>query len=487
MYKKTIIYAVEIRRSSVYKVPLLTGLLNYNEEKNSLFCMPGNKGGKGFLRDSIGERFYKSLSNLDITEVEPLDNLHNPEGIIKESQELLSKLYNSYKSYFLVNGSTSGNLAAIFTLLNEGDKVIVERNCHRSILNGIILRKVSPVYIKNKYHEKLATPLSLDKEDFLCKIDENTDAKAIILTYPNYYGICCNLNEIIEKAHDRGMKVIVDSAHGAHFGINNQLPESAVESGADIVINSAHKTLPALTQGSYLHINKNIDIEKLEFYISAFTTTSPSYLIMASLDYSRYYLERYGSEDYQDLLIKSRKYRELINKIGFFHVLMQEDLCDETLDESRFIITLPQGYSGHKLLKYLRSNKIQCEMSDESSVVLILSIFNETDEFEKLYKVLISCDVNELKDSFHKINFNSIGKMIIPPHEALAKDKKSVQYDKALDKICGRAIVPYPPGVPIVMPGEKIDTEIINNIRQCIENNVTILGVEKEMIEVINH
>lgn len=470
----------------MYRLPLLTGLLNYNEEENALFCMPGNKSGLGFLRDQIGERFYKLLSTLDITEVDPLDNLHNPEGIIKESEDLLAKLYKSYKSYFLVNGSTSGNLAAIFTLLNEGDKIIVERNCHRSILNGIILRKLKPIYIKNKYHERLATPLSLDKEDFLCKIKENPDVRAVILTYPNYYGVCCDLNEIIDKAHEVGMKVIVDSAHGAHLGISEILPKSAVQLGADIVIASAHKTLPALTQGSYLHVNEGIDINKLKFYISAFTTTSPSYLIMASLDYSRYYLERYGKEDYMELVLRCRKYRELINNSDFFHILTQEDLCDEILDESKFVITLPYGYSGHKLLKYLRDCKIQCEMSDSASVVLILSIFNEEEEFERLYEALKKCDTKDLKEESYKPSFNSIGEMIITPHEAIERTTKLISYNEAIDKVCGKAIVPYPPGVPIIMPGEKFDKEIINIIEKCIENNVTILGVENELIEVIN-
>lgn len=468
----------------MHRLPLLTGLLNYNAEDNYLFCMPGNKGGKGFLRDEIGKKFYQYLSTLDITEVGDLDNLHNPEGIIKESEELLSKLYKSYKSYFLVNGSTSGNLAAIFTLLNEGEKVIVERNCHRSILNGIILRRVKPIYIKNKYHEKLSTPLSLDKEDFLRKLKENKDAKAIILTYPNYYGVCCELEEIVTEAHKLGIKVIVDSAHGAHFGINKKLPKSAVELGADIVICSAHKTLPALTQGSYLHADKDIDIEKLKFYISAFTTTSPSYLIMASLDYSRYYLERYGEEDYERLIDRCKKYGYLINENTPFHVLTQEDLKEEVLDTSRIVITLPEGYSGHKLLSYLKYNKTQCEMSDDSSVVLILSIFNEEDELKKLYNLLKECDIEVLKDKTNSFVFNSIGEMILSPYEVSEKRKQSISYKESLNKICGKAIVPYPPGVPILMPGEKIDIEIINIIKKCIENNVTILGVESELIEV---
>lgn len=473
----------------MWRVPLLEGVLKYNDEKNSLFCMPGNKGGRGFLRDNLGKAFYEKLGALDITEVEPLDNLHHPEGIIREAEELLTTLYKSKKSYFLVNGSTSGNISSIFTLCCDNDKIIVERNCHRSIFNGIILRKLKPIYIKNKLHPMLGTTLSVDEEDLMQMLKKNKDAKAIIITYPNYYGVCCNLKKIIDEAHKLGVKVIVDSAHGAHFGINDNLPKSAIELGADIVITSAHKTIPSLTQGSYIHASEGVDLSKLEFYISAFTTTSPSYLIMSSLDYGRYYLERYGKADYENLIIMCKKYRDKINKIKGFHILSSNDIENMEIDNTKYVIILEKGYSGHALLNYLRNKKIQCEMSDERVVVLILSPFIEEAEMERLYRALKECDLEKLYYKFNadmeEEKYLEIPESILSPNEAMELNKEKINYLLCEGRISGSAIVPYPPGVPILMPGERISKKSIVIIEDYIKNNKTILGMEKEEIQVI--
>jgi arginine/lysine/ornithine decarboxylase len=217
------------------KLPLVEGLLEYTNENNIPFAMPGHKGGQGFLSTDIGKEIYSNILKIDITEVDGVDNLHNPDGIIKEAEELLSRFYKSRKSYFLVNGSTSGNLAMIFSAFSEGDKVIVERNCHRSIFNGILMRKLKPIYIRNKISSKFNAPMSVDMEHFLSLIEDNKDAKGIIITYPNYYGVCPNLKLIINEAKKYNMKVLVDSAHGAHFGVYDVLPDP---SGPSKVINN---------------------------------------------------------------------------------------------------------------------------------------------------------------------------------------------------------------------------------------------------------
>lgn len=200
----------------------------------------------------------------------------------------------------------------IFSCFKEEDKIIVERNCHRSIFNGIIMRKLKPIYIKNKVYRQFNAPLSIDLEHFLSLIKENKDAKGIVITYPNYYGVCPNLKVIIKEAKKYDMKVLIDSAHGAHFGVCEKLPKSALELGADMVVMSAHKTLPSLTQTAFLHIGKDsiIDINKVDFYISAFSSTSPSYLFLCSMDYSRFYLEKYGQEHYNELINRANYYRK---------------------------------------------------------------------------------------------------------------------------------------------------------------------------------
>lgn len=460
------------------KLPLLEGLLKYKNENNSYFCMPGHKSGLGFLNTDIGQEFIKNLVKVDITEVDGLDNLHNPTGIIKESEKLLSNYYGSKKSYFLVNGSTSGNLIMIFSAFKEGDKIIVERNCHKSIFNAIVLRKLNPIYIKNKINKNYNAPFSIDMEHFFKTIKENKDAKGIVITYPNYYGIACNLEKVIKEAKKYGMFVLVDSAHGAHFGVNEKLPKNAVECGCDMVVMSSHKTLPSFTQTAYLHIGNNINEEVVDFYFDCFTSTSPSYMLMASMDYARYYLETKGKQEYLKIINICNEYRKKINLIDGFHVIGMDDLTnDENLDLTRYILNLEKGYSAFKLLNYLRKNKIQCEMSDSQNVILIFSPFNTQEEFEKLYLVLKNCNLEDLKENYKQVIINNIPKMMLKPFEVNNYEKVYVYFKDALNKVSAKAVVPYPPGIPIVMPGEIISNEVINMIEYNINNNVEILGI----------
>lgn len=475
------------------KLPLIEELVKYIKEDNSYFAMPGHKMGRGFSTVPEGKVLSENLFKMDLTEVDGLDNLHNPQGVLKEAQELLSRYYGSKKSYFLINGSTSGNLAMIFSTFQEGDKVIVERNCHRSIYNGIIMRKLKPIYIKSKVSEIYDAPFSIDREHLFNLMEENKDAKGIVITYPNYYGICADLKTIIHKAKQYNMKVLVDCAHGAHFGTIKDVPKSPIELGADMVVQSAHKTLPSLTQTAYLHIGNALDIEKVNFYVSAFLSTSPSYIFMASMDYARFYLEKYGEEAYGKLLYLCDKYREKIDKLKGFHVINEEDLHKEDtyndnlvlVDRTRYVINVPRGYSGHKLLDYLRDKGIQCEMSDSRSVVLIFSPHNDENDFEKLYSVLKDCNIDVLMDTYIKTLNARIPIMSMLPYEAFEKEKISVSLKDAENMICGKAIVPYPPGIPLLMPGEFISREIIDIINYYMENKVTLLGVEDGSITVI--
>lgn len=478
------------------KLPLVEGVLKYVEENNISFCMPGHKKGLGFRDTDIGKKLYDNFLKADITEVDGVDNLHHAEGIIKESLDLLSRFYNSKKSYFLVNGSTSGNLSMIFASFKEGDKVIVERNCHRSIFNGIIMRKLRPIYVRNKISKKYNAPMSIDVEHFLSLINANKDAKGIIITYPNYYGICTDLELIANEAKKYNMKVLVDSAHGAHFGVHEKLPESALKLGADLVVMSSHKTLPSLTQTAFLHVNKNsaVDIEKVDFYVSAFLSTSPSYMLMCSMDYGRYYLQEFGRKGYEALIELAEKYKEKINKLNWLHILGEEDIIEEVsirkqqypvLDLSRFVLNLKEGLSGHKLLNYLRSKKLQCEMSDFRNVVFIFSPFNTEEDFIRLYEALKECNIDDLKEAIIDIQDVYIPKSGLLPYEVLDRKKIKVSLDEALGRICGEAVVPYPPGVPLLNLGEIIDSKTLNMIKCYIKQKVPVLGIEDGKITVV--
>ncbi|HEY8804980.1 MAG TPA: aminotransferase class I/II-fold pyridoxal phosphate-dependent enzyme [Clostridium sp.] len=478
------------------RLPLVDGVLTYIKEKNVSFCMPGHKGGLGFLKTRQGRELYENFIKGDTTEVDGLDNLHYADGIIKESQELLSDYYGSIKSYFLVNGSTSGNLAMIFSSFNEGDKIIVERNCHRSIFNAIIMRKLKPVYIKNKIHSKYDVPFPLDKDNFLYLINENKDAKGIVVTYPSYYGICFDLPYVIEVAKRYNIKVLVDSAHGAHFGAHKLLPKNPLTMGANMVVMSAHKTLPSLTQTAFLHVGKGIDISKVDFYVSAFLSTSPSYMLLCSMDYARYYIQEYGEEDYGELVKLCLFNRDKINRLGKFYILGQQDLHDATadyteecnsytIDLTRYILNVPKGYSGHKLLVYLRVNKIQAEMSDSRNIVLIFSPFNKQEDFQKLYIALKNCDMNDLKDKYVNLIDYHMPIPIMFPYEVMDRKKTILELKDAEDKISAVAIVPYPPGIPIVMPGERLSKETMAVIEYYLQCNVTVLGIKDGKVATV--
>lgn len=468
------------------KAPLLEELLRYHKEQNLILSMPGNKSGKAFLRDLLGKKFRESLGELDITEVDNLDNLHCPEGVIKESEDLLAKTYNVKKAYFLVNGSSSGNLASIFAAFNEGDEVLVERNCHKSIYNGIILRKLKVIYIDSVVDEEMGVFLPPREKEIDEALNKSTNPKGIILTSPNYFGISYDIENKIIELKEKGLKVIIDSAHGAHFVISRELPKSLVNFG-DYIVLSAHKTLPALTQGAYLLVNDYS--ENINFYIKAFMTTSPSYLIMASLDYSRYYLDNYGKEDYENLVVLAEKWKRKINLLDKAIIVSDMDLKEGySIDRSRYLVILKNGYSGHKLLKYFKSIKIQGEMSFSNGVVLILSPSNTEDEFEKIYLAIKNLDMNLLRCNEKNVVFPKIAPIkVLEPNEVFNINSINININEALNKIAKESIIPYPPGIPIVCAGEKITKEIIDIVNEYIHNNLNVIGIDNGYIKIIEN
>lgn len=465
------------------KIPLLNELMNYHKEKNLILSMPGNKCGKAFQKDKIGKEFAKMMGYMDITEVEPLDNLHAPEGVIKEAHKLLADYYGAKKAYFVVNGSTCSNLIAMFSAFNEGDEVVIERNCHKSIYNGLILRKLKVTYIEGLIDDELNIFLPPSRECIEKALEKANNPKGVILTYPSYYGIANNeFEDILLDLKSRGLKLVVDSAHGAHFGVTEKLPIN-IANIADYTIISAHKTIPALTQGSYLLVNEESEID---FYFHSFVTTSPSYLIMASLDYARFYLEEYGKEDYDKLIERAEKWREKINELKKVNIIGDSDIKDGySVDKSRYVMMVSKEYSGHRLLKYLREKKIQCEMSFQMGVILILSPFNTEGEFKMIYKAIESLDMNVIKSKGGQANYYSvIPEKVLEPYEVFSMESTLIDIKDSKGKIAKENIIPYPPGIPVVCPGEIITEEAVNIILSYIENKKDVIGVKNGKIKV---
>lgn len=472
-------------------IPIINGISMYLREEIVPFSMPGHKNGRGF------KGFEEILLQGDLTEVEGLDNLQHPEGIIKEAEDKLSKLYKSKKSYFLVNGSTCGNLIMIFSLFKEGDKVLVERNCHKSIMNGIIMRKLKPVFINNIFHSKLKAPVGIDLNHLKEQINLNKDLKGIILTYPNYYGVGVNIAETIKIAREANLKVGIDSAHGAHFGFNKLLPESVQELKADIVVMSAHKTLPSLTQTAWMHVNNEDFIEEIEFYKNIFMSTSPSYMFMMSLDYSRNFLEEHGEEAYNNLFKIIEDFKNHIKDLSYFKILDKEFLIngleknikinDIKIDNSRIVLNLRENLNGNKLLDYLRSKNIQCEMSDNKNVVLIPSPFNTEEDFKILKDALKSCDINCLKDEEIDFYLTDLPEKKLEPFEVLDLEYERININDAVGKIVAESIVPYPPGVPMLIMGEIIEERHVKLLNEYMKNKVDLIGVKDKKVKVIKN
>lgn len=475
------------------EIPILETILKYIDEKNYMYSMPGHKSGKGFLLTEEGRLFTKSIVQADLTEVEGLDNLHKPEGAILESKNRLAKLYNVDYANFLVNGSTSGNLAMIFAAFNEGDKIIVERNCHKSIFNAIVLRKLKPIYLKNKISKSLGAPVAIDTEHLLEILNNNNDIKGMFLTYPNYYGISENLEILIDIKKKYGLKLLIDSAHGAHFGITDRLPRSAFYYGADAIVVSAHKTLPSFTQGAYLLAKDSIDINLLDYYMKVFTTTSPSYLILATLDYSRYYLETRGKEDYDKVIDIANNYiKKINNDIQYIRIIDREYLLKEGfnvyMDESRYVINVKLGFSAAQLFNYLRKNKIQGEMCDGNNIVLILSSFNTEEDFKYIYDILIKANFEDFKtnNDVEVVIIDKLPTKAIEPYEAINSKYTSICHiNDSLGEICSENIVPYPPGVPILIAGEVIEKSHIDIIEFYLNNKISVIGVHDNKIKII--
>ena len=456
---------------------------NYESDLIS-FHVPGHKNGKVYNKLGYKEILDK-IYNLDSTEIIGTDNLHCPEGIIKKSQEKASNIFNSDNTYFLVNGSTCGIYASIMSVCGENDKLIVNRDCHKSVINISTLYGINLVYVKTNTLNNLSTVVCVD--DFIEKINENLDAKAVFLTYPTYYGTTYNIKKIIDYAHSKNMVVIVDEAHGTHLELSNDLPKSSIKLGADLIIQSTHKTLPSFTQSSMLHTKGNrINKEKLESYLSTFQSSSPSYILMSSLEIAVDIYEKYG----KNLM------NELLNNISFFkEELKSFDRIKITnnFDKTKIFISVDyiKGYDLEEKLRY--KYNIQVELSNYKGVLLVCSIGNNKKDFIHLKNSLIDIvnsnqqNVNLSDEIDYKkiILQNNIPNQKISHKQAFYSDKKSVKIENSLGKICGEYVVPYPPGISIISPGEIINEEIINKIIFYRENNLNITGMKDSKLEFI--
>ncbi len=453
------------------KTPLFDKLKEHASQGPLSLHVPGHKYG-GLLKGPE-EEYFKGLLKLDATELSGLDDLHSPEGIILESQRLLANLYGVSASYFLVNGSTAGNLAMIMAAVGENDTVLIQRNCHKSVFNGISLAKAKPVFLAPDYNSDWGVAGGIALETAKEAIKQYPNAKALILTYPNYYGMVFELEQIIKHAHQHGIPVLVDEAHGAHFIGGKCFPASAVQLGADIVVQSAHKTLPAMTMGAYLHFNSMlINRGKLESYLGILQSSSPSYPIMASLDVARSYLASFSESDADYLNHKIESFRHLLSNVRGIRVLSYDTGIGDPL---KITIQSTTKLSGFELQQILEENGIYAEMADLYNVLLVFPLLKLNMEYP--IERVVCCLEDALKaylyseDYKKRISFSKRPISDLPLTQKAIEELsiRTVSFEEAIGKVCAQQVTPYPPGIPLLFPGEAIQGEDIHSIKMLIE------------------
>jgi lysine decarboxylase len=456
--------------------------------------MPGHKMGR-LIPDGFGNNIF----NFDVTEVPGTDNMHYPTGAIKEAQLLAAEAFGCANTYFLVNGSTCGIYSMILSVCNPGDKIIVSRDCHKSVINALILVGAIPVYMFPEFISEFGITGGIDIGKLKKLANQNRDAKGVIITYPSYYGICSDIKEIAKIVHENNMILMVDEAHGTHFKFSDKLPISSLEAGADICVQSAHKTIPSLTQSSYLHISKNFkNINRLEDALRLTQTTSPSYILMMSLDCARNYMQVSGQNELDLLIEKCNEIKKCLIKCGI--TIIGRDLIGRyginDIDITRIVVnSLAYGISGFQMETILKDEyNIQVEMSDIYNIIAICTVADKKKELDCLKDSLIEVYKNKEKYldknielQIKKINYKiTSSELVISPREAYFKEGEFIPIEYAESRISKSIIAPYPPGIPIINYGENITKDIIQTIDIVLSLGGTVNGInqKKEILVV---
>ncbi len=465
--------------------------------------MPGHKLGRG-----IPAAFLEHIEKLDLTEIPGTDNLHRPTGAIGEAQELAASAFGARKSFFLVNGCTVGLHAAMAAVCRPGQRLIVGRDCHRSVINGMLLAGVTPVYVLPEYSGSFGIHTGIPAEAVGKALEAAPDAAGVLITRPSYYGICSNIREIADVAHSHGKPVIVDEAHGSHFRFCERLPSSALEAGADICIQSAHKTLPAFTQGAYLHVGtERVDAERLERYLDMFQTTSPSYVIMAYLDIAREIMQKNGKALLEGLLDRIEANSRGIGQSGI-RLMTAEDIPGFELDRTRITANVSAlgitGYDAERLLRELY--KIQVEMSDLNNIVCISTVSDDEETVRKLFEGLKglekaagkadarkrpaggeqpasgeepACGERPSFEELCSFRALTLPDRVLSPYEIINAGTGKIPLREAPGRVSREIISPYPPGIALVCPGEAISAEMVRYLEQVLQCGGVVNGIDE--------
>jgi len=484
-----------------FKTPLFDAMVALAESKKISFHTPGHKSGKGIstrFRKFVGPKIF----SIDLTTLDEVDSLQKPKGVIKEAQELAACAYGADRSFFLLNGTTGGIHAMLLAASQPGDTILVARNAHKSVLAGLIFSGAHPIFFNPAVEETLKMPLNVTLERTRDAIDAHPEAKLIFLTNPNYYGICADLSQIIPYAHSKGMAVLVDEAHGPHFKFHPDLPTSAMEAGADLCVQSTHKIIGGMTQASMLHAKSGrIDMATLSRVLRLVQSTSPSYILMASLDLARMQMATEGKKLLDKAMRLSTEARAKINRIPgllcFNHQMVSNPLFSRMgdFDPTKLTITVQGlGLSGYQVSQVLNTRyHIQIEMADPFNILIIVSIGDSQEDINRLVNALRAISKEYYGGTspqplLANVEVPSLVSIVrMTPREAFFAERQYVSLVAAMGQISSEIVTVYPPGIPLLVPGEEVTQEAVSYLQNMDKLGATVDGLtpENNMIAVV--
>lgn len=473
------------------KTPLVTALMKYVTDKTIPFHVPGHKQGRG--NHELEALLGSTCLNIDLTCLEDTDNICNPVSVIHEAQKLAAEIYGAEEAFFLTNGTTSGIQAMILSVCEPGDKIIIPRNAHKSAIGGIILSGAEPIYIEPEIHDYYGIAMGITPEALRETLAINPDVKAVFVINPSYYGIASDLKAIVEIAHSYDVPVIVDEAHGAHLIFDDRLPLSAMEAGADLSASSTHKLGGSLTQSSILLQQGNlISPKRVKNALNLTQTTSPSYILLASLDIARKQLALHGREMIERTYDLAMEARQKLQQIPGLQV-MDTDVLGQNgcvaLDPTKIVVNVRAlGLSGYEVEKILRKKyHLQVELSDLFNIIALVSLGDNQETMDYLVNALSEiAGAQSIKNVVkYYTPVPSIPEAVVSPRSAYYADTKVLPLEEAEGEISAEAIMAYPPGIPIVCPGERITREVIDYVNVLRNEYAILQGTEDPEVKNI--
>ncbi|HBC93721.1 MAG TPA: arginine decarboxylase [Pelotomaculum sp.] len=473
------------------RTPLFEAV-KYHVKRNSVpLQIPGHKHGHGLseYRDFVGENVLR----MDLNQTRGIDLIWDPTRVILESEALLAEAFGASDAYFLINGTTSGVQTMIMSACKPGAQIILPRNAHKSIFNGLILSGAEPVYVQPEIDQNLGIVLGITESNLASAIQKNPGASAVLTINPSYYGITGHLNQIVEVVHQHGMPVLVDEAHGTHMHFHQGFPVSAMQAGADMSAASLHKTGGSMTQSSVLLLNKSdyFNASYVRQVLNLTYSSSPSYVLLCSMDVARKQLATRGEEILGRLLEMLNWAREEINGIeGMFAPTCQYFANNGPfyLDETKLLVNVQQlGLTGYEVEELLaRDYNILIELADMYNILAITGLGEQRKYLEAFIHALADISRHAQGRRINKIQsirFNPV--VTMPPREAFYRNKKPVALEQSAGEVSGEMIMVYPPGIPLVSMGEIITSDIIDYIKKLKEEKCTLQGTADPRIEYV--